>query len=87
MSDILSGFPNGYILHHNHIAKKCNMGKVTMYNDKSMEVVRFFIDAIKKDIVVWAKDMNEQHCKAINLENDQVKTKYKRSHQYKQTLF
>eukprot|EP00957_Ditylum_brightwellii_P143487 10931233-Ditylum_brightwellii.AAC.1 len=51
-----------------------------------MEVARFFIDNIKKDIVVWAQDVNDQHGKATKLDNDYIKTKAKRSHQFTQTL-
>ena len=83
-SEILSGFTNGYSLHHKHIAKKCNVGKVIRYKGNNMKVVRFFINNIKKYIVVWAKDMNAPHGKAIKLDNDQIRTKSKRSYQYKQ---
>eukprot|EP00957_Ditylum_brightwellii_P089237 6795489-Ditylum_brightwellii.AAC.1 len=51
-----------------------------------MEVVRFFIDDMKKDIVVWAKDMKEQHGKANKSDNDHISTKAKISYQHKQTI-
>eukprot|EP00957_Ditylum_brightwellii_P118719 9054895-Ditylum_brightwellii.AAC.1 len=77
MSDILNDFTNAYSLHHKYITKQCNAKKVIQYNGKNMKVARFFIDGIKKDIVVWAKDIKEQHGKAIKLDNDQIKTKFK----------
>eukprot|EP00957_Ditylum_brightwellii_P184296 14038118-Ditylum_brightwellii.AAC.1 len=40
-------------LHHKHIAKQCSVGKVIRYKGNDMEDARFFIDDIKKDIVVW----------------------------------
>eukprot|EP00957_Ditylum_brightwellii_P125936 9600761-Ditylum_brightwellii.AAC.1 len=67
MSDILSGFTNGYSLHHKHTAKQCNIGKIIRCIDKNLKVVRFFVDDIKKDIVVWAKGMNDPHGKFEDL--------------------
>eukprot|EP00957_Ditylum_brightwellii_P049671 3766758-Ditylum_brightwellii.AAC.1 len=86
MSGILSGFTSGYSVHHKHIAKQCSIGKVIRYKGNNIEVVRFFIDDIKKDIVVWAKDMKQKHRKAIKLDNDHISTKVKISYQHKQTI-
>ena len=79
MSDILNDFTNGYSLHHKHIAKQCNVGKVIRYKDNNMKLVSFFIDDIKKDIVVWANNVDDPHGEAIKLDNDQIKTKPKKN--------
>ena len=65
----MSGFTNGYSLHHKHIAKQCNIGKVIRYNGKNMKVVRFFIDDMKKDIVVWAGKNNSIQQKHICIDS------------------